>query len=447
MTKKAPRTRFRNRETPISDAKKYCTGENIYITKSPYSENHNPYIGPWLLWSEGSSQYTQDVTGNFGGNNPFLSVTQKTSEADGYLSFEYDTGPNSKTKAVRQGPVTQHLLTASGHEIETPPDVSTRDLALIIGDAKAKAVARIESTPFQFGEDVAELRKSLEFIEQQGSLVKDVNKTLVRGLKDAEYLRRNFARGNYRAIVNKLPVSGLPRKLWEMGDNLSRLVLTCNFGYGNILRSIDNAATAFEQRDRSRPVQHLAKGSAESKDSVTALVKSYWDNKTRYDAFTFTRARYVSARAVIQYHVSDPVSGFRFDLGLRGQDLLPTAWAVMPASWFIDSFYNVSDALKSVANLANPDLVIERAWVSTRTNDDTTWKYVFSQNPGVSYSGSGMPFIAEYEAKERTPWSPTFSDAFPIPGIPSMKASTIMNDTAQLILWATKTYPRAFAHL
>lgn len=377
------------------------------------------------VWAE---EYTQDVVGNYGGNNPFINSRPSKSEASSTLTMVRANNPNEKY--VVSGCVTQMQLRVSRPYCTTPTQLSS-DLLGMTELAKAECLAKIDSTPYQMGEDIGEIANTLRFLEKQADLVDDLNGHF-----------KQVLRGNY-SLLKSPGVRRLLQHTKSGLDSQARAHLVLSFGYGQLVRSISNAMEAYDERDRALPVQRKATSRKTNKASKYEVIRRGWSNSPdAADYFTRFASLYDDVKATVLYHQHDPASDFRFKLGLRGKDLLPTAWALVPASWFVDSFYNISDSIKAVENILDPSIVIDRAWITTETNSMDVYQYTHSVNSGWNYTGSGAPYESLTHYKERRPWKPTVYDAFPSRVKVPTNVYSIMNDAAYSWLQVSKRIPR-----
>jgi hypothetical protein len=329
------------------------------------------------------------------------------------------------------GCVTTAMLEIARPYINGEISRESSDLGGMASLAKANCLAKIDSTPYEFGEDIVEMKKTMEFIEEQGNLVRKLNKNAKSSLH-----------GNYQFL--KHPSSRKILRHFKDGlDHQAKAHLVLSFGYGNVLRSALNAMDAWNERERAIPVQRKASDTQQFRSvSRSTLERLFNQNLSYGDYFFRSEAVFDTVKATVLYHHRDPVSDFRFQLGIRGKDLLPTAWNVVPASWFIDSFYNISNSIKAVENILDPSIVVDRAWITTRSARQSVSQYVYSKNTGYIYSGSGEPLTIEEDFKQRSPWIPSWQDAFPNRIKLPTRASTIMNDAAYAWILLSRRIPR-----
>jgi hypothetical protein len=350
----------------------------------------------------------RDIVGNFGGNNPYTRVRTKSQEDMAVLVIN---NPTTHDTSTIEGNVTQYMLMGTGKIQDTFYSVDV-DLDKAIKLAKLNCLANINKSPYAFGEDLAELHQSFDFLNNTRGQIQELEHKFAKSIK-------KFYRSKGLSDVG----SGTKRLV----NATSKAFLTVNFGYANIIRSTLNAMRAYEERDRVRAVQSSAYAKEDVSDVKSGIFKRKWGSN--YDQYFTSVGRAVRVRAVVLYHDKSPLEGWRFDIGLRNQDLVKTAWQVMPASWFIDSFLNVSSALEAAFNVNDPSIVIDRAWVSYTDSSSEATSYTTSSNVGWSYSGSGAVFSRETDLKVRRPWTPSIVDAIPQPVLPQ-HATSILNDAA-----------------
>jgi hypothetical protein len=267
----------------------------------------------------------------------------------------------------------------------------------VIKQAKSKALANVDSTPYEFFEDLLEIKETLRFLRHPLKAMADVadnfsiRKRKIRNIRDA----------NQRAVA------------------LANLWKQYRFAFAPLLRSILNGVEAFRKfEELTRPVRRNAHGYSKDSESVTHY-DSPWTgggiNQKRFN-YTMLNQKEVKAHAAILYEVSNPVADWQFKLGLRAKDIPNTLWQVFPLSFMYDRVLNIGDIISGLMNFADPSVTILAGSVTERTTGtiditctrrSNTYSYhsYIVQNPDTLRLTS---FVLD-----RTVWSPSVGDVVP----------------------------------
>lgn len=268
------------------------------------------------------------------------------------------------------------------------------------GQAKSFALARVDSTPYEFAEDVGELRETLQFLKNPldsiASLAK-VYKQRYRAIKRNPKFKENPAR-EAKALAD----------LWN----------TYSFAFAPLVRSIMSACEAWNHRDRlKRPARRSSHGYSQN----TERSSDVWTRAPEGAGIaTYNKncSRTVETHATIYYEVSNPLVNWQFALGLRLKDIPKTMWNLMPLSFMVDRMFNLSNAIAGISNLTLSSYTVSILAASvtqrytskhTMTLSDLDWStgaYTYI------YSGSDYVQWTEFEY-DRKIWVPKMTDAFP----------------------------------
>lgn len=277
----------------------------------------------------------------------------------------------------------------------------------MIDTVRVKALAGIDRTPYRFLEDVAESRKTLQFLKAP--------------LKQSQVLATlldKTTRVTYSRMLPFLGRRGYPRtkaELWAVA--FSRSWLELRYQFRPILVSIlgvfeqANAAYATSKTNRARSSSSLDKVFSGSK-SLTKTTSGY-----QY-GFAQILKRHLVVSAGVLYEDLSPYShdNFLWNNGLRVKDIPRTAWALMPYTFVLDRFIDIGTSISALVNLGDPTIRILAAWDRVLDTRSETWKHT-SYTPAsgwtvTSWTPSEDTVTQKYH--NRTPWAPSLYDLSPI---------------------------------
>lgn len=258
--------------------------------------------------------------------------------------------------------------------------------------AKQFALANIDSTPYDFAEDSFEIRETLRFIRSPVKSLVDLSR-------------------EYWKLVN-----------WRKGKKLSLLKkhadawLQYRFAFRPLIMSIDQAIDWFHDVGLERPKRRTARGVGSDSDSVGSTVREYgnYGSAAFYHEYDMKTARKYQARAGIMYEVTNPLSDWRFQLGLRNKDLPATLWEIIPYSFMVDRLVNIHNGIRGLTNLLDPNVTILAAWVTEKDEQRTTVRLADKVTPSFEVNIHGGETIERKTFSYlRNPWDPTVADAVP----------------------------------
>lgn len=334
-------------------------------------------------------------------NNP-LTYTKSAfvaSETETAYAWTYDKGKLSG-EYFREGACTVYYIHAS-QPIFTHD--ASYNLASMLQSVKLRALAKIDSTDFAFGEDALELRETTKTIR---TILKLIKNPLVE----------------IRAISKKIQkASRKNERVLNMNqyDALNSAYLQYRFAITPLVRSTTDAISAmskelktFKQRYSSREREK------ETLKSVSTFDAGYAD-------FTQTVEISVEASANILYELAKYLEVFGYEagwqdkLGFRGKDIAPTLWAVSRLSFMVDRVFDITSMLKGLANLSDSRVNILAASYSTKivTTTITTCLHKNSYGSDGSVTARrefhGTPTTSVTVNKSRSPWKPNPFDLVP----------------------------------
>jgi hypothetical protein len=297
-------------------------------------------------------------------NNPcnFRAHTQVVSELS--ASFrQWQTATPSEVIVLESGNMTARQMLISAPYLwdvntATSPTLDTAS------DAKAKALANVDSTPYEFFEDLLEIRETLRFLENPISGLLGVARAFKRKRRKLDFIKD--ARKKAKAFAD----------LWNQ----------YRFAFAPLIRSIMTGMEAFEKfQDIERHTRRNAHGySSSTRNRTDELSSKVGGAGTEYRYYwTKDCMRSVTSHASILYEVSNPLVDVPFALGLRLKDIPVVMWEIFPLSFLLDRLWNVKNLLSGLLNIADPTVTLLSGSLTDRTTAQhtiTLWGMVHSYN-------------------------------------------------------------------
>ena len=289
---------------------------------------------------------------------------------------------------ITSGPVASY--TGDLHGITPLTGLLPVDSGALIDRAKQQAVANIDQTPYGFAEDLAEIKDTIKFLKSPGKSLLDLAR---KSRKKKWQAQKKF------------------KKSADIAEALNDSYLTYRFAATPLVRSVIDAIDAYKTRsDKRIEPRYSARGyAADSEGSTETLNPAYFPGA--YTTISVSNEVVIKVRATILYtHTGN--RGVAFQLGLRGKDIPVTAWNVVPLSFMVDRFFDISSAIRGVMNLSDPRLAILAASYSVKSNTKGKMTLISETIPGYTTSISGA-LETKFGSYHRTVWSPTASDTDP----------------------------------
>lgn len=323
-------------------------------------------------------------------NNPMSKIRSILDSGGGSFSFSHYTG--ATYDITGDGSLTQYALSTTASYPKSgsqPPPVSFD--SQLIALLQQEALAKIDSTPFAFMEDTAELASTIKLL---GSPLNSIN-NVVRSFEKDYIVRRKKGYPHAVALANA----------W----------LEARYAIRPALYTADNLVSAFL---KGQLVKEPARRTARAKASETVTsAGSYsaqlsagnpiWDFSWELDADR-------DLRVGILYEVTNPVDTIHESLGFRMKDVPVTVWNLVPYSWAVDRLVNISNFIKAGMNLADPRVRILAAWITDKTNETRKIRFTGYSVPGWTGSAYGDLGVTIDNVTTRTPWHPSSANLEPI---------------------------------
>ncbi len=264
----------------------------------------------------------------------------------------------------------------------------TIDLDQSIAEAKSRAIADIDSTPYSFAEDVGEIRETLLFLT--GTL-KALNRPVDSFYR---YVRR------LRESSPKITQAQAIAEAWA----IYRFAISPLIRSGHDLLEAQTAKVVRPERRTARGFVEIPKRSVSEKGVIHPPHPSFrWNLHTTGELL---------AKAGILYEVSNPVIDWRFKYGLRFKDIPTTLWAITPYSFMVDRVSNISNTITGLVNFLDPQVKFLTAWYTTKYDRSFERSFVNQVIPSSAWSVSVSPDTQKVRefAYNRVVWAPTAID-------------------------------------
>lgn len=275
---------------------------------------------------------------------------------------------------------------AEHYPILLPPALNIDfDKSKIMSEAKLRALGKIDSTPYSFGEDVGELRETLEFLRHP---IYDLDKVSEKFFNSAT---RRLKRQRYK----------------DRALCFSETWAQYRFVISPLVRSIHDLVEAYSAKV-VRPERRIGRGFVKFSDSkFRANVPKYsyrWNQHTKTDYL---------AKAGVLYEIANPVIDWRFKYGLRFKDIPTTLWQVSPYSFMVDRVVNISSGISGIINFLDPKVKILAAWTTEHYEETRELSAVNQVAPGYDVTINPDTAIYTEFKYNRDPWTPSVLDTLP----------------------------------
>lgn len=332
-------------------------------------------------------------------NNPFSHLTVKMRGGGGSFyaksntvnSIYYNDGPGS---------VTRYCLESSNADVNPRSYIEhIEEIQELYNQVLLQAVNKIDSTNTSVVEDLLELRKTIDMMSNPISTIYDLSRKYRTAVIKLYNFRRSAKRGK-----------GTGEK--DMANALATTWLTARFGFAQPVLTLMTLHQAYLQRDRDSPTRRrVGAGDSVSFDHSRTVSNSNGVGGT----FRVTDKCSQSYNSWYLYTAKSPftdsISGM---LGLRLKDVPKGIWQVMPSSWVVDRFIDVSSFIGAGMKLADPTIKILSSGYTYKGESTHGIQCVGYNYPGFKYSVSGDEIGSESVSLQRIPGTPTFTDFLPV---------------------------------
>lgn len=254
-----------------------------------------------------------------------------------------------------------------------------------INTLKQGLLGRIDNGAYSFGEDVAELKKTLESLSK---IFVEIKRILFR--LDA-------------AVAAAIKAGKSPRVAFSQLWLRARYEIRPLIYSAQDLIEIYNHGVDVKQRRKTTHVEHL-NWILNKQYQTGTTTKFFWEQVSTYR---------VKLSGGILYLDSGLPHGLLDELGLGTKDILPTVWAITRFSFLIDRFLNLSSMIRGIQNVADPNIKFLAGWLTTTGEYQDFRRLTGITKPGWAYN-SDLSVKSYYLQKIRSPWSPSLADTLPV---------------------------------
>lgn len=257
---------------------------------------------------------------------------------------------------------------------------------------KNAATANIDKSTFAFAEDVAEGLKTIRSVKSWIELAKK--------------LATQGSSSNRKRFVRFLRSPVRQAKAW----------LEVRYALRPILISIDNLRLAAEMIDKTQKnVFHKALSRQRKEGKYKYTADAHWDpNHT--GTYCEETSWIVEVSCGIIYTQKNQGNKTLKKYGLRLRDIPKTAWALVPYSFVVDHFFNITKSIDAAISMANPDIQILNGWCTTTTviqvSRIATDAFVTTSAYGGTVS-CPHTITSRIHTVERVQWVPDLFTVFP----------------------------------
>jgi hypothetical protein len=325
-----------------------------------------------------------------------------------YYSFKGSRGLVTKNYHVKVFPppeldfeetVEGFLGSLSGFGSPNPVPPSLLNGAL--GDFSRKAAQRI--SPFSGGVFLGELREAIHMIRHPAQTLFDSVKSYIYGAKKH---RRRVGLKTWKKIGSEL---------W----------LEAVFGWRPLISDVKSGAEALSRTVNGfRPNEHVVSAPSEVEVMIQppTLVNVSVNNTSWYFTQGITEKASVVVEGAIRVAPSGSLNGAMETFGIGWDQVLPTAWELLPFSFVTDYFSNVGDVISSASIVSSRVVYISATTKNYRKIICDGFTGIQGNQDQARIRMSAGQFQASYRTFARTPLaSPVPALQFECPGIGSMK--------------------------
>lgn len=343
------------------------------------------------MWDVVTKNYTARIRDGEVINNPCLFRVTSGESGGGSYDATLDADSRYKYKTVG-GSITKYHAGATGLTPLDPEKMKpySGEFTNLTKVAKFRALKNIDTTPFEFMEDLFEIRETVRFLK----------KGPFKGMLD---LAKSYKKGH-----NAPKVTTRAGKVSQVGNTW----LEYRFAFSPLVRSALAATEAMVYKEPARPQRRTARGFC---DHDFSLDEDFSDDYSPsiYNEFHRNLRGTLRLRAGVLYTVNNPVEDLSWRLGLRAKDIPETMWAILPLSFMVDRIVDISGTISALNNLRDPNLSILAGWSVHKDEQKASLTLMSQTIPGWSMVIDGDAWNENSFIFERNLWSPSYLDAVP----------------------------------
>lgn len=355
--------------------------------------------------SYASRECTDTVTPNFREriakgeviNNACRMEFVRIKQSDGYLRGDNKADDGYFTLT---GPIDAYLAPSGpGYVVDQIGDCVGITSA---SEAKLKALSNIDRSPYEFSEDVFEVRETVRFLRNPLAAIHKLAVSVTRPTTKSARLTAPL----------------------RVSKDLADVWTESRFAFTPLVRSCVDAMHAVTlNRAKTLPLRRSCHGFQTVNDELTGSYTG--DGKT----FECRKTSYSQMKASILYQSTNPLTDWRSTYGLSFKDIPKTIWAIMPLSFMVDRMVDISSAIGGLVNFLDPRIEILAA--STTLRDKRSNELVWTHRAETSthtFSGRGGGYVHEVDIYDRNPWQPSIRDL-----VPDIDVSGLVADATSIV--------------
>jgi hypothetical protein len=271
-----------------------------------------------------------------------------------------------------------------------------------VAEAKLKAIANMDRSAIETGEDLFELHETLLLL-----------KNPLAGI-----------RNNLERIARAHKVGSKGKTALSLYNLLQDNWLQYRFAFGPLVRSLHSVLSQIVNPSTVVPkLRYVSHGRSSVEKSLTARPIGLSDNAT-FDYSSKFKGNY---HATIVYEKQNPVADFNWRYGLRAKDFPKTFWNIVPLSFMVDRIFDCSSAITSAVNLSDPSLKIRDGSFTSREEFINSTRFVSASNPAWTFSIIGDVITDTTFNMNRSSYQPSFRDA-----VPTLQLGNLVKDLTSL---------------
>lgn len=334
-------------------------------------------------------------------NNPCdYEEAKGTMNGGGKVTFREHWYPAGLYRTVTGSPCRYFL------SILSPTAVFPRDLfGTVSSTSQFKALANVDQTPYEMIEDIGEIKETLGFLRSPFSSI---------------YALSSQFNKEGRRVARRRGIT-LPKAL-------AGLWLTWRFAFLPLVRSTINVMEGLATGDRTSKTRRISRGFFSVSEKVSEDVVS----GSAHSEQVFTHI--IEDSSGVIYEVSNPVNGLRYTFGLRLKDLPVGLWQLVPLSFMIDRFFDISSMIRGLTAIADPSVEFLAGFTVRKDSRDVRVTFTDHDFYEILSLDSDEVFNKHFEYI-RTPWIPSVEDTLPPIDIGGLVSSaTRITDLIALII-------------
>lgn len=377
------------------------------ITSGPLTQQYNwrtwsPPSGPWIdHYYNSLSQSYSNTMDDFVTDDFFRRIGQgeiinnSCSRVDS-LAY-YNTG-TTQYHSISTGTLYEVIGNGSyisGNESLWPKNIDQNlDISSFSARAKLHALAKMDTTPYSFAEDLGEVRETIQFL-----------KSPLKSLLDLSKAYRSRRKAGLKAGLYGFDKYGAKEV-----KGLTDAYLTFRFAASPLVRSSMSLVEALQSRTFVSP-RRSSHHTIEDKEVLSQVS----DPGGPYFTYDWDHTETASVKANILYEVTNPLSSIGFKYGLRLKDIPRTAWDLVPLSFMVDRIVNIGQNISALTNFLDPSVKILAASVTIKRESHFNIELVgFSDPDYVMDVSSNNTAYKHNFTYNRVVWTPTAADIAPI---------------------------------